>query len=263
MVSASKRSKPSKRSQHSKRLIAKAKRLSSNERIYRVVIDALSKLSPGELLDAPAGPGLLSHEAHQLGYQPLAADIDGSLFILPWVKYRKLDLNRPLPLRQGAFDYVVCIEGIEHVEDQYLLAREFARVLRRGGRLLITTPNISNLTSRLYCLLTGFDSAAPRPLDPTKAVPYMDHINTVPVPRLEYLLERAGLRVEQVRASHLRKGSLLLLPFFYPFLLLTGAWALLRGGRGGGKKRNRRAFRRMLSVPVLCGGVVVIQAIKK
>ena len=245
------------------KLIAKARKLASNERIYKVVLGMLARLKRGRLLDAPGGPGLLSHEAGEMGYKPLAADIDSELFILPWIRYRTLDLTRPLPLRQGSFDCVVCIEGIEHVEDQFLLARQFARVLRRGGRLLLTTPNISSLASRLYCLFSGYDSAAPRPLDPGEAVPYMDHINTVPLPRLEYLLERAGLKVEAVRASHLRKGSLFLALLLYPLIVLTSAWGLLRGGDAAERRRNKRAFKRMLSLPVLCGGVLVIEAVKK
>jgi 2-polyprenyl-3-methyl-5-hydroxy-6-metoxy-1,4-benzoquinol methylase len=53
------------------------------------------------------------------------------------------DLNRgALPYRTGAFDWVTCLEVIEHVVDPLQLLRELHRVLRPAGRLLMTTPNI-------------------------------------------------------------------------------------------------------------------------
>jgi SAM-dependent methyltransferase len=46
-----------------------------------------------------------------------------------------------LPLRDESFDCVLMSEVIEHLEAPQISIREAARVLRSGGRLLITTPN--------------------------------------------------------------------------------------------------------------------------
>jgi SAM-dependent methyltransferase len=46
-----------------------------------------------------------------------------------------------LPFDAGTFDLVVLVEVIEHVSDKPSLLAEIARVLRRGGRLFLTTPN--------------------------------------------------------------------------------------------------------------------------
>jgi SAM-dependent methyltransferase len=62
------------------------------------------------------------------------------------------DLNElPLPLRDAAFDEVLCKDVLEHL-DYVPLLREIHRVLRPGGRLLVESPHF---TSRAY------------PLDPT------------------------------------------------------------------------------------------------
>lgn len=46
------------------------------------------------------------------------------------------------------FDYVICFQLIEHIEDDSLLLREIAQVLKPSGRLLISTPNLQrSLTS--------------------------------------------------------------------------------------------------------------------
>lgn len=41
----------------------------------------------------------------------------------------------------NSFDYVVCFQVIEHVQDDQALLAELARILRPGGTLLLSTPN--------------------------------------------------------------------------------------------------------------------------
>ena len=52
------------------------------------------------------------------------------------------DLNKPLPLSDNSFDIVHCRWVIEHLEDPTITFREFARVLKQGGYLLVLTPNV-------------------------------------------------------------------------------------------------------------------------
>jgi ubiquinone/menaquinone biosynthesis C-methylase UbiE len=46
-----------------------------------------------------------------------------------------------LPFADSSFDVVVSFETIEHVNDPELLLREFARVLKRGGLCICSSPN--------------------------------------------------------------------------------------------------------------------------
>jgi SAM-dependent methyltransferase len=46
-----------------------------------------------------------------------------------------------LPFKDGAFDRVICTETLEHVDDEHVLARELARVLKPGGILAISVPD--------------------------------------------------------------------------------------------------------------------------
>jgi 2-polyprenyl-3-methyl-5-hydroxy-6-metoxy-1,4-benzoquinol methylase len=59
---------------------------------------------------------------------------------------------RPFPWSNGTFDAVVAGEVIEHVLDTDHLLGEIARVLRSGGALLITTPNLASFENRLRLL---------------------------------------------------------------------------------------------------------------
>lgn len=45
-----------------------------------------------------------------------------------------------LPLKSNSFDAVICSEVLEHVRDPRIVLDEIARVLRPGGRLLLTVP---------------------------------------------------------------------------------------------------------------------------
>ena len=46
-----------------------------------------------------------------------------------------------LPFESGSFDEIVSIDVLEHAEDDVALVQEMSRVLKDGGRLILTVPN--------------------------------------------------------------------------------------------------------------------------
>ena len=50
------------------------------------------------------------------------------------------DAGRPLPLDDGQFDAIVCIDAINHLPDRAGVLRDWRRLLKPGGRLLFTDP---------------------------------------------------------------------------------------------------------------------------
>lgn len=49
-----------------------------------------------------------------------------------------------LPFADGSFDIIICSEVIEHLQKDDLALKEMSRVLKKDGRVLITTPYLGN-----------------------------------------------------------------------------------------------------------------------
>jgi SAM-dependent methyltransferase len=60
-----------------------------------------------------------------------------------------------LPFPDSSFDVAVCLEVFEHLFDPQLAAGEIARVLRPGGVLLATVPNVSHWKTRVDLAVRG------------------------------------------------------------------------------------------------------------
>lgn len=60
-----------------------------------------------------------------------------------------------IPTKESVFEVVVCTEVIEHILDDNLLLREINRVLKLGGHLILTTPNINTFSRLLLKHLKG------------------------------------------------------------------------------------------------------------
>ena len=58
----------------------------------------------------------------------------------PDVEFRQAVVP-PLPFPDESFDCVISFQVIEHIRDDRLFVREIHRVLRPGGRFIVTTPN--------------------------------------------------------------------------------------------------------------------------
>jgi len=119
------------------------------------MIDALSKEREGFLLDAPAGTGSLASRLKKMGFSVSCCDINPSLFLAQGIEIKKGDLSQSLPYPSGSFDFITCIEGLEHLENPFNAIREFHRILKPGGKLFLSLPNYLNIERRLRFLIAG------------------------------------------------------------------------------------------------------------
>lgn len=75
------------------------------------------------------------------------------------------DVTKPLPFADRSYDYVFAGEVIEHILDTKSFLNEMHRVLKPGGFLVITTPNLARFDDRLK-LLCGKTPRQTSPLHP-------------------------------------------------------------------------------------------------
>ncbi|MBM3824638.1 MAG: class I SAM-dependent methyltransferase [Verrucomicrobia bacterium] len=61
-----------------------------------------------------------------------------------------------IPIETGRLDAILCTEVIEHVADPVFVLREFSRLLKRGGKLWLTSPLLSHLHMEPYHYYGGF-----------------------------------------------------------------------------------------------------------
>jgi SAM-dependent methyltransferase len=65
------------------------------------------------------------------------------------VAFRQADVCDPLPFRDGEFDALVCMDVLCHLRNRAQVFHEWHRVLRTGGRLILTDPVVvTGLVSR-------------------------------------------------------------------------------------------------------------------
>lgn len=108
---------------------------------------ALNLLEKGErLLDIGCGDGIIGYFAKNNYRQIYGVDIsDIALKIAEerGVITRKINANNDaLPFEDNYFDAVTCLDVIEHVFEPINLINEISRVLKKGGILIVSTPNI-------------------------------------------------------------------------------------------------------------------------
>jgi SAM-dependent methyltransferase len=223
-----------------------------------VVADYLSGLGKaGRILDLPAGNGLISDRLREMGHEVVSGDINRER-----PDYHYVDMSNPLPFADGAFDVVICLEGIEHLLNPVPFIAELTRVTRGGGLIIISTPNVINFYSRLQFLFTG----APYQFNPAN-LPAMTndgagdrgHVFPLSYFQLRYLFGQHGAQVKAVRGDKWKRKTLL--PVYLALLPFAWLWSRLlffHQGDEGQPARNREMFDHLFSAPLLLSRSLVL-----
>lgn len=216
---------------------------------------------PGStVVDAPCGEGTLAAAFQEKGFKVLALDIERHAEILLGAAFQTADLNVKLPLPDKRFDLVVSVEGIEHLENPHLFLREVNRILKADGWLILTTPNIVSLRSRVRFLGSGFFHRDSMPLNET-ARHGLHHIGLRSFPQLRYDLHTLGFQLSEIASTHVNPVSYLY-AIFIPWMFLYTLIAFRKEKDRVQKKRNREILRTLYSSPLLFGENLLLVARK-
>lgn len=186
------------------------------------------------ILDAACGaaPGLRYFDTrarHVVGLDVAPAALRAARRILPTAQLVQADLDLPLPFAPESFDLIILREAIEHMRDGTATLRDCLRVLRAGGCVALTTPNLWDARRPVYAALRRTWSGD---ADPT-------HTHLYSPREMAALLHGVGFRRVRVRTGFKPVtrigGRRLPVSVTVPYPPLIGNGIVAFGWRGGGR----------------------------
>ena len=196
--------------------------------INRYIKENIKSIQNKNIVDFPTGNGITAKLLLDAGANVFPFDLFPEYYRLTSPECKYADISKGIPLPNEFADYVFCQEGIEHFPDQLNALKEFSRILKPGGRLIITTPSYSNLAARFSYLL--FESETNKQMPPNEindiwmdsnADIYFGHIFLIGIQKLRVLATLSGFNITELKYLRLSKSSLLLFPLFYIPILIS------------------------------------------
>jgi SAM-dependent methyltransferase len=249
--------------------------------VKKYLIAHQDELKNKQVIDLPAGHGVTSRILKEIGAHPVPMDLFPEYFNVEGLTCQKADIQDRIPSDDKSSDYVVCQEGIEHFSDQLHALKEFSRVLKIGGSLLVTTPNYSSIRSRLSYFLSESERynkiMPPNELesvwfsnDDKSDEIYLGHVFLIGIQKLRMLARLSGFEIVDIQFTRARPTSTALLPVFYPFIFLSN-WINYRKNlkkkdgfdKAAKKKIYREIFKLGTNTKLLVGSHLFVRFEKK
>jgi 2-polyprenyl-3-methyl-5-hydroxy-6-metoxy-1,4-benzoquinol methylase len=131
--------------------------------LHRTAFEVLCKHVPlpADLWDIGCGQGAFGKRALESGYNVHAVDGDIQQFKLPGVICHNLNFDDVMEVENfvkangGRANVAVALEVVEHVRNPWEFVKFCAGMTKPDGYVLLSTPNIGSIYSRMLFLCTG------------------------------------------------------------------------------------------------------------
>ncbi len=121
------------------------------------VVAVMEHIRSGEkIIDLGCNDGGLSKEIADRGNEVISVDLPEVIKIArakyPTLSFIAVDLSQEFAWEDNSFDVAVASEIVEHMIDDIAFLQNCHRILKKGGRLLLTTPNVAYIRNRIRLL---------------------------------------------------------------------------------------------------------------
>lgn len=234
------------------------------QRVYELIKRYIS--SERKVLDVGCGDGEVLNWLRKVGYS-----IRGTNYTKCPDAYKSVDIDdgvdvcMGLPYKDCSYDCVILLDVIAHLSNHNAAIMEISRVLKPGGYIIVVSPNIMRINSRLHFLLTGFFKAKKAFIgfDVPGKEAFKFHNYSPHLPILLYQLNSHNLRFFHVDAVQYKIKSylmwVLLAPLIIPMTYFETYIMEKHIRRSGASKF---LFKVLISFKLLCGENWVIMARK-
>lgn len=155
--------------------------------------------SKTKVLEVASGNGAISQKLRYYNYDVYCSDLTID-HLQPLsdegIKIFSLDASEKFPIENETFDAIVAGDIIEHIYDVECFFKECNRTIKRGGCLIITTPNLAALQDRIRFLF----GRSPKQIQPCHVF-YKLHIRPFTLRLLCDTYRMFGFRIVKVKSN--------------------------------------------------------------
>lgn len=167
---------------------------------YLGTLDFLESVK-SRVLEIGSVPCQFTSLLQQLGYEVRGMDLAPER-VEAFIRKHELSVNKvdietdPFPFEDGSFGTVIFLEVLEHLRINPLHTfRELARVLEPGGRLLLSTPNITPAHRLMFFFDKPYQGDLVAEFRKLETVGHMGHFRLYSLVDIRAMLDEVGLEV--------------------------------------------------------------------
>jgi len=152
----------------------------------------------GKLLDIGCADGTITRKIAEDKYKLKVWGVDYYKKAIDYAKSKKSIVSfvcsdaRKLPFKSGTFEFVICIETLEHISDNQKVLTEIHRVLKKEGTLIVIQDTDSWFFNLIWFFWTRWKGKVWKG----------SHVNCMKPHQLRRFLVRGGFKILKKRTTH-------------------------------------------------------------
>jgi methionine biosynthesis protein MetW len=176
----------------------------------KIVLEMLKERGNGRMLDIGCGDGYITKLiSRKTGCEPHGIDISRNAVKIArkrGIRAKEADMNEgKIPYPDDYFDVVFCGDILEHIYDTEVLLDNIHRVLKPGGCMVVSVPNIASWYNRVFLLIgwmpTWIESSSKTYTGNPFLKEGVGHIHAFTEKSLKELIRIKGFKIERTKGS--------------------------------------------------------------